>query len=132
VRTSMIVFLVGGTLAVSGAALAQQAATTAPAASTPSMTQPEAAPVMSSKMHAGQTMPMKKQNVGPKGRSCFSVAMEFDRAMQQRTMGAAGSNAAQMYGPATQLRNAGMEQCHAGNVKAGRAQIQQAIRDLQS
>ena len=96
------------------------------------MNQPKAAPMMSSKMHSDQTMPMKKQSMGSSGRSCFSVAMEFDRVMQQRTMGAAGSNAAQMYGPATQLRNAGMEQCHAGNVKAGRAQIQQAIRDLQS
>jgi hypothetical protein len=132
-RTPMIVLLLSGALATSGMALAQQPGTTPmPETSQPAATQP-----MPSEMQPGQSMPKKKQAMRPARRSCFAVAMQFDRALQQKMMqqGTTTSvgldSATRMYGEATQLRNMGMEKCHAGDVTAGRAQVEEAIRALQ-
>ena len=132
-RTPMIVLLLSGALATSGMALAQQPGTTPmPETSKPAATQP-----MPSEMQPGQSMPKKKQAMRPARRSCFAVAMQFDRALQQKMMqqGTTTSvgldSATRMYGEATQLRNMGMEKCHAGDVTAGRAQVEEAIRALQ-
>ena len=133
-RTPMIALLLSGALAASGVALAQQpGATTMPEASKPAATQP-----MPAETHPGQAAPMKKRAMRSARRPCFDVAMQFDRAlqlkmMQQGTMTSAGLQGAMpMYGEATQMRNAGMEACNAGDAKAGRAQIEEAIRAVQA
>ena len=76
-------------------------------------------------------MAWRKQATRSARPSCFNVAMQFDRALQQKVAGVNLASASQMYGEATQLRNAGMEKCHAGDVRAGRAQIEEAIKALQ-
>ena len=132
-RTPMIALLVSGALVTSSVAFAQQSGTT----TMPEMSKPAATQPMPSEMHSGQSMPMKKQAMRSGRRSCFAVAMEFDRALQQKmmqhgTMTSVGlDSATRMYGEATQLRNMGMEKCHAGDVTGGRAQVEEAIRALQ-
>ncbi len=65
---------------------------------------------------------------GPRA-PCRAQAMQFDQKLSHMKMpGMSGMS--EKVASATQLRNQGVEACHAGKVKEGRAQIDQAVAAL--